>query len=359
MNIKCLLGSHDWFFCQCRQCGKKRNKGHDWSQNCEICEKCGLVRQNAHTWDGCKCTLCGNHRNIEHDWSRDCETCAKCGSTSIGSHEWKNCTCVKCGLIRHDWSVENLQCKKCGTPRPNCFTEISRALDEQYKDEIREAEREIAQIRSGGMPGNQFTSLAAMHMSLESQRANDQRNLSKIEPSNISWKSCSGWNPIRGYQCPSRWIITHDNNNDMAYPGDARWEDIGDQRFAFPSLLLTYCKTRELANAADEYMQDNNHIVESFFNMHRNIVPSPAENYCNPFHVLRCERIVLPQYSNRAIRIHFMAMGLTPYSAHLLGLLLVVKRGGDIFVLRGLCTDQDWNAMNPIFSYAVMSLKVT
>jgi len=50
MNLKCCLGLHDWKFCQCARCGKRRDTDHDHARDCETCAICGKVTKNAHKW---------------------------------------------------------------------------------------------------------------------------------------------------------------------------------------------------------------------------------------------------------------------------------------------------------------------
>jgi len=51
-----------------------------------------------HSWDGCKCSTCGKTRDEGHDLSEDCETCAKCGKNSGGKHDWgPGDKCARCG----------------------------------------------------------------------------------------------------------------------------------------------------------------------------------------------------------------------------------------------------------------------
>jgi hypothetical protein len=74
MNILCKIGKHEWDGCQCKVCEKKRDEGHDWSKNCERCERCHATRENIHDWDGCFCLKC----SAEH-------------------HSWKGGRCEQCG----------------------------------------------------------------------------------------------------------------------------------------------------------------------------------------------------------------------------------------------------------------------
>lgn len=61
MSLKCNLGIHAWMGCKCTVCGKIRNEGHDWRDDCKVCSCCGTERMAAHSWswsDG-KCLVCG------------------------------------------------------------------------------------------------------------------------------------------------------------------------------------------------------------------------------------------------------------------------------------------------------------
>ena len=136
MNLKCLVGRHEWDRCKCRACGKTRDEEHNWASDCETCARCGKVRQNEHYWIMCRCRTCGKTRDEGHDWSRDCKTCARCGKTRdeehnwdincercatcgvtrSGAHNWNGCTCTSCGYNRdkeHSW--KGCMCKICGT----------------------------------------------------------------------------------------------------------------------------------------------------------------------------------------------------------------------------------------------------
>ncbi len=63
MKISCTFGFHKWVGCKCSTCGKTRNKGHDWSKDCESCSQCGKTRSNCHAWNSIRCTQCGKSRD--------------------------------------------------------------------------------------------------------------------------------------------------------------------------------------------------------------------------------------------------------------------------------------------------------
>jgi hypothetical protein len=65
MNLKCLLGFHEWTGCKCSKCVADRDKDHNWASDCEECAECGKTRVDQHTWDGCKCTSCGKIRILQ------------------------------------------------------------------------------------------------------------------------------------------------------------------------------------------------------------------------------------------------------------------------------------------------------
>jgi len=120
MNLKCLLGIHEWNGCKCTRCGTMRDKGHHWD-GC-ICSKCGKIRHSDHDWraDCEKCARCGTIRLHAHDYSTDCEKCSKCHNTSMDKHDWsKNCEhCSKCDQVRdesHQW--DGCKCARCGQVR--------------------------------------------------------------------------------------------------------------------------------------------------------------------------------------------------------------------------------------------------
>src|SRR5271165_975228 len=86
MNLKCVIGMHEWNGCECSTCGKTRDEGHDWGRNCEKCASCGTVRSGA------------------HDWSKNCEKCARCAKTRVGAHDWNENSgkCTGCGKLLAD-----------------------------------------------------------------------------------------------------------------------------------------------------------------------------------------------------------------------------------------------------------------
>ena len=162
MSFLCRCGFHKWNGCTCGLCAKSRNQEHEWSKDCEQCSRCGRARSGAHAWDGCKCSTCGKTRrhvwlgckcsqcgttrDEGHDWSEDCRQCEKCGKSRPGGHDWNGCRCAVCDRIRdpvdgwnesccawdgckcskcfrsrdkeHDWSANCSQCAKCGKARP-------------------------------------------------------------------------------------------------------------------------------------------------------------------------------------------------------------------------------------------------
>ena len=69
MNIKCIIGIHDW------------------SNNCECCERCRATRSDKHSWRDCKCDKCGQVRSRGHKWSG--KTCSRCGA-EMSPHETCN-----------------------------------------------------------------------------------------------------------------------------------------------------------------------------------------------------------------------------------------------------------------------------
>ena len=69
MNIPCIFG-HKWVGCKCSACGKTRDQGHDWSEDCERCARCAASRAAAHQWEGSACSCCSRPRNESHHWER-------------------------------------------------------------------------------------------------------------------------------------------------------------------------------------------------------------------------------------------------------------------------------------------------
>lgn len=60
MSLLCKIKLHRWQGCRCTLCGATRAIGHDWSKNCDVCARCGLLLpSSAHCWQGNKCLSCG------------------------------------------------------------------------------------------------------------------------------------------------------------------------------------------------------------------------------------------------------------------------------------------------------------
>ena len=120
MNLKCMLGFHAWSGCKCEQCGKTRDQGHDWANDCETCASCGKTRDEGHDWRfNChQCSKCGKTRDKAHDWTTDCEHCALCSSTQWLAHRWDGCKCSVCGKTRDQEHKGNGRiCSVCGSSR--------------------------------------------------------------------------------------------------------------------------------------------------------------------------------------------------------------------------------------------------
>lgn len=104
MNIKCLLGLHQWNHCKCSNCDKTRDEEHQWN-GCK-CNTCGEVRNTEHHWNGCKCAICGRTRNEEHDWETLYKSCSGCPNEPLsvedlsGSlcYEANGCTAQRCRI---------------------------------------------------------------------------------------------------------------------------------------------------------------------------------------------------------------------------------------------------------------------
>jgi hypothetical protein len=79
MNLKCILGRHQWRGCRCDACGKIRDQDHVRSNDCEDCARCGTASSNS------------------HDWDDDCEWCSVCKRNRMRHHVWQGHTCSKCG----------------------------------------------------------------------------------------------------------------------------------------------------------------------------------------------------------------------------------------------------------------------
>ena len=100
MNLKCAIGLHAWIGCKCAKCGKTRDEGHAWTNDCETCAQCGKTRRGVHNWDGCVCLHCGATRDEGHDWAKDCEVCARCRKSRTSAHVWDGPRCLTCGKRR-------------------------------------------------------------------------------------------------------------------------------------------------------------------------------------------------------------------------------------------------------------------
>jgi hypothetical protein len=152
VGIGCMIGLHNWDGCKCAKCGKVRDEGHDWSQNCEKCARCGKAITSVHVWNGCKCVTCRNTRDEGHDWSQNCEKCALCDKerqdahswdgcecsdcrkTRDEGHNWNGCKCSKCGRTRdqgHEWKGTGERCATCGKLNPEILA-LKRVLDDNH-----------------------------------------------------------------------------------------------------------------------------------------------------------------------------------------------------------------------------------
>ena len=117
MELMCLFGSHEWTGCKCSSCGKTRDIEHDWTKDCQQCERCGRTRENAHQWNGCVCSVCCRTRDEGHDWTKDCERCSGCGKTRQNLQKWHGCRCSACGKTRHEWGSEQRKFLRCGATK--------------------------------------------------------------------------------------------------------------------------------------------------------------------------------------------------------------------------------------------------
>ena len=150
MNLKCVIGLHEWQGCKCRTCGQTRQEGHDWTTDCERCSTCGKTRVNhdwsedcekcancrvtrpgSHPWNGCVCTTCNKKRDDGHDWAKDCGKCARCGMTREGAHMWRNRTCSVCGAAQpytYHEGIAALQKRIAATPSADDRDRLDRLL---------------------------------------------------------------------------------------------------------------------------------------------------------------------------------------------------------------------------------------
>ncbi|MBK7214980.1 MAG: hypothetical protein IPH88_17160 [Bacteroidales bacterium] len=87
-SFVCKLGIHKWNGCTCKNCGKYRNKYHNFSDDCEKCSVCGKEISESHAWNGCKCKKCNKTRDSEHKTNGG-STCLNCGK-SVKSADFNN-----------------------------------------------------------------------------------------------------------------------------------------------------------------------------------------------------------------------------------------------------------------------------
>lgn len=123
MNLKCVVGRHNWFY------------------DCEECYECGKTRTGAHSWNGCKCTKCyqtrDETRDEGHDWTEDCEKCKHCGKIRKGAHTWHEKSCSACGKtpVGLSWNecapiAGTYKCQECDKSNSNrSFSNFARASD--------------------------------------------------------------------------------------------------------------------------------------------------------------------------------------------------------------------------------------
>ena len=100
MSFKCNIGLHTWDGCQCSVCGKTRDTGHDFSEDCCKCSRCGKeFDEDLHDWsqDCEKCAKCGKTREDRHSWQLDCEKCSECGIVRSNMHKFRDGICIVCG----------------------------------------------------------------------------------------------------------------------------------------------------------------------------------------------------------------------------------------------------------------------
>ena len=105
MRLVCTFAGHDWSNdCErCARCGNTRRLPHDWTKDCEKCARCSHVRMGAHDWSrNCeKCWVCGRTRTGAHDWRRDCQRCSRCSAANPKAgkaHRWYDGKCAACGV---------------------------------------------------------------------------------------------------------------------------------------------------------------------------------------------------------------------------------------------------------------------
>ena len=160
MNLMCTVGIHDWNGCECQKCGKIRDKGHDWTEDCQKCAKCGKTRDENHKWDGCRCTVCSKTRDEDHKW--DGCRCTACDKTRDEGHHWDRCKCTACGKTRdkhgHDWSSDCQQCALCGAKRSQEHKWV--------KKRCSVCSKKLAEVRLSSLPPDTSTELSFIYMFL-------------------------------------------------------------------------------------------------------------------------------------------------------------------------------------------------
>jgi hypothetical protein len=93
MRIRCLFGMHDFSMnCEkCQKCGQERENAHVWrdfSPEFEICDRCS--RKRSHQW---KVETLPSSHPLEH-W---CPVCHRSGPIF---ELWRTCACPKCKEVR-------------------------------------------------------------------------------------------------------------------------------------------------------------------------------------------------------------------------------------------------------------------
>lgn len=93
--FKCKIGLHRWNGCICTECGKTRDKLHDWKKNCS------------------NCSNCGKSSNENHIWLKDLAICSKCSKKFKSTIQWVE---IPAGTFIMGNPFEDVQKKDIETP---------------------------------------------------------------------------------------------------------------------------------------------------------------------------------------------------------------------------------------------------
>lgn len=97
MDLKCMMGLHQWNGCKCAICKKIRKQQHTWNDT------------------GCLCTTCGQENHDWEDISPESNRCVLNGGEQCT--ECYNAPIKNCSKLPHRIYVRSFRCKKCGAEK--------------------------------------------------------------------------------------------------------------------------------------------------------------------------------------------------------------------------------------------------